>query len=210
MLESLALRLLVPPLCPACGGRAEEGRAICRRCILRLTHEPPVTGRPPKGIAEVASAFRHESVARDLLNAFKFRSGVSLAPLLASLTIDRCRSILDGGSGTLVPVPASVQGRAIRGFDTAALLVTEISAVMPEVESKPGLLTRPAGGRQFGRSRDQRLAGGRGIIATSRFEGNAILVDDVMTTGATLEACARALRAVGAGSVLALTFTRRS
>lgn len=208
MFESLVLRLLVPPLCPACGGPAGEGRFVCSKCFLRLTSEPPVAGRPPTGVAEVASAFRHESVARDLLNVFKFSSGVSLAPFLASQMLERCEAALTGG--TLVPVPASVAGLASRGFDTADLLAREISRSMPDLETRPGLLERPPGVRQLGRSRRERLAGGRGIVATSRLEGVAVLVDDVLTTGATLGSSARALRRAGAGTVRAVTFTRRT
>lgn len=208
MLTELVERIFVPPLCPACGGPAGEGRKLCRVCHARLLGEPPVPGSPPAGIAEVVSAFRHESVARDLLTAFKFRSGASLAPFLAALTLERCSSVL--ASGELVPVPPSRAGAALRGFDTAGLLAVEISKLMPGAEARSGLLARPPGVRQLGRNRRERLAGGRGIVARSRLEREVVLVDDVMTTGATLASCAGALRRAGATEVRAVTFTRRA
>jgi predicted amidophosphoribosyltransferase len=158
-------------------------------------------------VVEAAAAFRHENVARVLLNSFKFRSGAALAPFLASLLLDRCGSVLT--TGTLVPVPPSSSGLAIRGFDTAALLVAELLKLMPDAVSRPALLDRPPGSRQLGSNRRDRLNGGVGIVAVAGLEGPAVLVDDVMTTGSTLSASARALRQAGTTTVRAVTFTRR-
>lgn len=207
MFRNLLERLLVPPLCPACGKHGGEGRVICSRCRLILDSEPPVPCRPPTGIVALATAYRHEGVARNLLNSFKFGSGASLAPVLAALMLERCD--LDRGCGTLVPVPPSSFGLARRGFDTADLLAGELARAIPGLGTAPGLLRRQSGRRQLGRSREERLAGVGDIVAIGDLPGPLLLVDDVMTTGATLRSSARALRRAGADTVRAITFTRR-
>ncbi|MGV1050451.1 MAG: ComF family protein, partial [Solirubrobacterales bacterium] len=70
-------------------------------------------------------------------------------------------------------------------------------------------LARRGSGRQVGRRRAERLAHPPRIRATGAAPRSVMLVDDVLTTGATLSACARALRAAGATRVVAVTFARR-
>lgn len=208
MLGRLVEVLLVPPLCPVCGCRAEEGEAVCGACISRLRAEPPVHVSPPTGLVRVHSAFTHEGPARTLLNAFKFRSGASLAPLVASLILERCRSLPE--SGTLVPVPPSIEGLTTRGFDTAALIARQLTRLRPEAGLDTAVLGRALGSRQLGRTRVERIGSGRRVVAETELGGRVILVDDVMTTGATLAASARAARLAGAITVEAITFSRRA
>ena len=164
--------------------------------------------RPPTGITEAAAAYRHEGVARQLLNSFKFPSGAGLAPFLATLLLERCGPVL--ASGLIVPVPPSREGLAQRGFDTSELLATELGRLSSDLVFRPRLLRRAYGGRQLGRGRRDRLVGPRTTVATSPIEGPVVLIDDVMTTGATLVSSARALREAGASEVRAVTLTRRS
>jgi ComF family protein len=204
----LFANLLVPPVCPACRGRAGEGLAICGACRSALDSEAPVPVRAPAGITGVSAAFRHEGVARQLLTSFKFRSGASLAPFLATLLIERCGPVLE--SGLIVSVPPSREGLAQRGFDTAGLLATELGRLSPELVVRHRLLRRASGGRQLGRGRRDRLVAAQMSVVTPAIEGPVVLIDDVMTTGATLASSARALRGAGAGEVRAVTLTRRS
>lgn len=200
--------LLVPPLCSACGAHSPGASPICSGCRFALDSEPPVPGSLPGGLTAVASAYRHEGVARHLLNAFKFRSGAALAPYLASLMFERCEP--GAVSGTLVSVPASVTGRARRGFDPAALLAAELAKLMPGLDTAPGLLAGRPGRRQLGRTRQERLTRARAVLATREMRGPVLLVDDVLTTGATVSSAARALKEAGAAEVAAITFTRRT
>ena len=207
MLGTLLERLLVPPLCPACRGRTDEGQPVCRACLSRLDGEAPVAGIRPSGAVEVVSAHRHESVARDLLNAYKFRSGASLAPFLATRIIERCGPA--SLAGVLVPVPPSRAGLAQRGFDSAALIARALADLCEEAEVVHGLVGRPGRGRQLGRDRRSRLAVTGGVVTLDGLEGPAILIDDVVTTGATIAASARALRSAGVTVARAVTFSRR-
>lgn len=130
-----------------------------------------------------------------------------MARFLALLMLERCSPMPT--TGVMVSAPPSPNGLARRGYDTAGLLVAELSRLMPDLSARPGMLRRSSGGRQLGRDRSERLAAGRDIVATGGIEGPVILVDDVLTTGATLSASARALRGAGATTVEAVTFTRR-
>jgi predicted amidophosphoribosyltransferase len=94
-----------------------------------------------------------------------------------------------------------------RGFDPAA----EISEALAELTGVPlrPCLVRSGGGRQVGRRRAQRIGHPPQIYPRGEVPRSVLLVDDVLTTGATLSACARALRGAGAIRVCAVTFTRR-
>jgi predicted amidophosphoribosyltransferase len=108
----------------------------------------------------------------------------------------------------LVAVPAHAGRRRRRGYDPAGLLAGALAArtglVLSECLRREG-----RGGRQVGAGRAQRRLAGRIEVVLARPPPvAAVLVDDVHTTGATLEACARALRAGGCRNVAAVTYTR--
>jgi predicted amidophosphoribosyltransferase len=144
-------------------------------------------------------------VARDLVAALKFRHLLPVAELIA----ERIQWLAPGDllSGAIVPVPTAPLRSAIRGFDPAA----EIGAALA---AQTGLelsacLRRRGGGRQVGRRRGQRIGHPPLIGARAKVPRSALLIDDVLTTGATLSSCAQALRSAGTIRVVAITFTRR-
>jgi predicted amidophosphoribosyltransferase len=108
----------------------------------------------------------------------------------------------------LVAVPAHPVRRRTRGFDPAELLARAL-ARRTGLPLTRALTRRAAAQRQLGASRDERRAAGRlGFEARGPAPRTAILVDDVHTTGATLSACAQALKDAGAQRVVALTWAR--
>ncbi|MET0559277.1 MAG: phosphoribosyltransferase family protein [Solirubrobacterales bacterium] len=144
-------------------------------------------------------------MARELVVALKFRQLLSVATLMAG----RIESLAPAHlmSGTLVPVPAAPTRRRQRGFDPAA----ELAGALAE---RAGLtlapcLARRSGRRQVGRGRAARLGAPPTIRAVAPVPRSVLLVDDVLTTGATISSCAQALRAAGAARIVAVTFARR-
>ena len=204
LLQAVATAL-IPPLCAACGRGCRSGATICTRCSRRLAAAEPLAGSGPPGLDRAWSSAPHEGVARDLVAALKFRRLLPVAELIA----DRIHWLAPAAllSGTVVPVPTARLRSAIRGFDPAA----ELAAALAQRTELPisACLTRRGGGRQVGRRRADRIGHPPRIQASGEAPRSVLLIDDVLTTGATLTACAQALRQSGAIRVAAITFTRR-
>jgi predicted amidophosphoribosyltransferase len=195
---------LLGSLCAACGRSCRADAVLCTRCSRRLAEAEPLSGSPP-GLDRAWSSASHEGVARDLVAALKFRRLLPVAELIA----DRIEWLAPAGllSGAVVPVPTATLRVARRGFDPAAEIAAALAA-RTGAEVVP-CLVRSGGGRQVGRRRAQRIGHPPRARPRGEVPRSAILVDDVLTTGATLSACARALRGAGAVRVVAVTFTRR-
>jgi len=215
--------VLAPPSCLACrtplaGARAELCVA-CRHALPWLA-EPRCSrcGLPsPCGVRcpAAAAAFEyawaplaHDGPARQLVAALKFHGALPVARLMAA-QIAACapRELLAGAA--LVPVPLHPARRRARGFDQAALIARALS-------TRTGLPLSPClhrGGRatrQLGADRAARRAAAerQRLSVRGPVPPYVLLVDDVHTTGATLDACARAVRAAGAWRVGALAYAR--
>lgn len=199
------LSVLVPSRCAACGRSCRPEGALCTRCSRRLAAAEPLRGAGPTGLDRAWSSAPHEGVARDLVVALKFRRLLSVAELIA----ERVQWLAPGDllSGTIVPVPTAPLRAAMRGFDPAS----EIASALATRTGLPldPCLSRRGGGRQVGRRRSQRIGHPPRIHARAKVPRSVLLIDDVLTTGATLSSCARALRSAGAIRVVAITFTRR-
>ncbi len=196
---------LVPPTCAACGRSCRAEAALCTRCARRLGAAEPLLGKGPPGLDRAWSSAAYEGVARDLVAALKFRHLLAVADLMA----DRIHWLAPAHmlSGTIVPVPAAPSRLRRRGFDPAGELAGALAERLG-AEVAP-CLARRGGGRQVGRRRAERIGHPPQIHARNTAPRSALLVDDVLTTGATLSACAGALRAAGAARVVAVTFARR-
>lgn len=196
---------LLPSLCAACGRSCRPGAVTCTRCARRLADAAPLAGNGPQGLDRSWSSASHEGVARDLVTALKFRRLLPVAGLMA----ERIRWLAPASllTGTIVPVPTARLRSLWRGFDPAA----EIAAELAERTGMPlsSCLVRVGSGRQVGRRRADRVGHPPQLRPQGEVPRSVLLVDDVLTTGATLSACARSLRGAGAARVAAVTFTRR-
>jgi ComF family protein len=148
----------------------------------------------------------YEGVARDLVAALKFRAAVPLAGTMAAHVAATLPPAL-GEVEALVPVPPHRGRRRRRGFDPAGVLAAALARRL-DVPLQP-CLRRGGGRRQVGASRTQRRDPARLAVRPSGpVPRHALLVDDVYTTGATLDACARVLRGEGCQAVVAIAYAR--
>ena len=193
-----ALPQLAEPLCPVCA-QPTSAPGLCARCAAR---------RP--AFERVTSAYVYTGAARQAILALKFRGRRGLAPVLA-----RAAAValpIPTGSFVLCAVPMHPTRRAERGYNHARLLAEGLSVAWGLPLLPEDALRRVAHTPQQARlDYDARLAN-----VSSAFQAEAqrvagcdvLLVDDVCTTGATLNACAGVLLAAGAARVEGLTIAR--
>ncbi len=216
------LAIVAPPACIAC--RAPLARAdavLCGACLRAL---PWLRGwRCPRcalprhgrgGCAAAAAGFdwawaamAYDGTARALVQALKLRAALPAAGVMAAqIAATLPEEFLPGA--VVVPVPPQPSRRRQRGFDPAGALARSLAPrlALPLV---PALVRHDRAGRQARAGRIARREEGRIVVAAARAIGApALLVDDVHTTGATLDACARALLGGGCEQVVAVTYTR--
>jgi len=193
---------LTPPLCDSCGDPLPTWRTIslplarCPRCR-----------RTTRFVDRARSVGGYEGTLRSIVHALKYEGRRSLARPLAALMRRHGRDVL-GGAACAVPVPLHPSRRRERGFNQAADLAHHLD--LPVV---PALRRVRATTTQTGLPAAQRHRNVRDAFAatpaTREMRGAVVvLVDDVCTTGATLEACARELKTAGVAEVRALTVAR--
>lgn len=224
-LKGAALDLLFPPSCVGCGRR---GALICSSCTAALPRvRLPLCARcgrstasglvcpdcasHPGEIDGIRSVFRFEGCVRQAVHHLKYRGLKALAPPLAH----HMARYLDAHPlprDVLVPVPLHPRRLRERGYNQSALLAREMAAVSP-LSVDEGCLVRRANTPPQTRTRSaeerHRNIAGAFACQDARLKGKQVLlVDDVCTSGATLNACAKALKAGGAASVWALTLAR--
>ena len=231
-LVSELLALAFPPACAACGDLLEEDVPFCPTCELatepvplpgcRRCAEPVEEAGPcarcrfaPPPFTAAHAAFVHTGPLARAIHRFKYEGQSALALPLARALAAEARPWLQslparGPSPVLVPIPLH-RGRLLRrGYDQAALL-TRALAPATGLALRPGLLRRVrATRRQVGLTEAERTENLHGAFAVKGPLPLApvLLVDDVLTTGATARAASGALREAGAARVYVLTLAR--
>ena len=208
-----ALERLTPPCCRLCGlpfgvfpGGADDetsdaGGRLCGPCRRR---------RPAWAYARAAA--RYGDHVRDALHAFKFGGRRALAGPLGALMAELGPALPLAAVDVLVPVPLHPRRLRERGFNQSWLLARRLAAAWGVTARSDVLARRVATAAQTDLGAEARRLNVRGAFVVRRPElvagRHVLLVDDILTTGATAAECALALRAGGAATVGVVTVAR--
>ena len=219
--------LIVPPVCLACQAALSAHHALCAACWRDVTFIraplcermgiplPFETGGPTVSAAALAAppdydraraAAHFSGTARRLVHGFKFSDKQEVRVLLGSWLLSAAHELL-GDAHVIVPVPLSRRRLFWRKFNQAAILSHEIGRRSGLPVSTGVLRRRRATRPQVGLTRAQRRSNVDGAFGVAKRKRaliagqNVLLIDDVITTGATVNACARALKRAGAARV---------
>lgn len=220
-----AVDLVFPPRCALCG---RGGLFLCEECASFLPRalpprcprcwRPTSASEPcleclegPSPLDGVRSTFLYRGPVRELVHALKYSGQAALAEPMARLMETDLRQQAVGAE-LLAPVPLSGWRERTRGYNQSTLLARELASLLGLPLAKDALARSrhtPPQARAATASERRRNVEGAFVSRHRGLAGRSILlVDDVTTTGATLEACAAALKTAGAARVRALTFAR--
>ncbi len=226
--------LIYPPRCPACGEGIGEQSGLCLTCWTQLAipgdpscaacqrpfgsgqSEPAAVCAPcladPPVHDGIAAGTLYNDTSRKLVLSFKHGRKIALAEMLAKLIAARLPEA--NGERLIVPVPLHRWRLWQRGYNQAALLGRELDRAGKGTLMVDALVRRkatPPLGGLGAKARSRQLAGAIAVrdgAAASLKDRDIVLVDDVLTSGATSEACVRVLKRAGAGKVTIACFAR--
>ncbi len=226
--------LIYPPRCPGCGeglaaqdglcpacwnGLTVPGEPACRLCARPFGQEESLEGgvcapcmAGPPNHDGIAAATLYGDVPRKLVLAFKHGGRIAMAPMLARMAAARLPDL--EGDWIVIPVPLHWTRLWRRGYNQSALLAREIARLKNQQLLVDGLIRRKATPSLGGLGRRARARALSGAIAANPRHAallhghQIILVDDVLTSGATSGACVSVLKRAGAEKVLIACFSR--
>jgi ComF family protein len=229
----LAVDVALPRLCPACR-ELVDGEGLCAACWSKLAFIAPpycerlgipfpFDGGPgllsmeaianPPAYGRARAAVRYDEVARQLVHALKYGDRLDLAPVMGRWMAHAGRDLV-AASEAVVPVPLHWRRQWARRFNQSALLAETIAKAGGRPVAHQAVKRVKATPQQVGLDKAARALNVQGAFRVGT-DGKAevagrklVLVDDVLTSGATVDACARALLRAGAANVDVLVFAR--
>jgi ComF family protein len=229
----VALDAVLPPLCPACRKPVADDGGLCPGCWSQLSFiTPPYCERlgipfaydpgpgvlsmqaiaDPPAYERARAAVRYDDIARTLVHALKYGDRLDLAPTLGRW-MEQAGAPLLAEADALVPVPLHWRRLWWRRFNQSAALAEVIAARMKRPVTH-ALARVKATRQQVGLTASERALNVQGAFRVREQERadvkgrRVVLVDDVLTSGATIDACSRALLRAGAAAVDVLVFAR--
>lgn len=199
-----AIRFITPPFCDACGAPFEydSGVPLCASCAAR-----------PPPFERARSAVRYDAASKALILAFKHGDRTEANGLLAGWMVRAAPNLL-AESDVIVPVPLDRWRLLRRRYNQAGLLAAALGRRTGKPVAADAMARVKPAPKRARRSRRERLRAVAGAFAVQERmrpfieDRRVLLVDDVLTTGATARAATRALRNAGARAVDVLTFAR--
>jgi ComF family protein len=216
------LELIFPHFCPGCGKRGVIICDDCLRGVKRINNPCQLCGAPQQGpicyfckdlnlhFDGARAGGLYEGVLREMLLAFKFKGTVEMEKVLTDLMVKAIPPYWK--IDCVIPVPPHKKSLKERGYSTALILGAGVANSL-SLPFYPSLLEwRREVKRQVGLGRQERFLNVRGAIGLTAKEEvkgkRVLLVDDVMTTGATASACSLVLKRAKADRVWVLTAAR--
>jgi len=217
--------VLWPPSCAACDAVLPAPGAFCERCAHEVLELPsvhcPRCAEPGDGVCarcvtqpppweKAWAPFEHEGSLARAIHRFKYEDRADLARPLGLLMAATSRTTLQSMPGVLLPLPLHEARYRTRGFDQAALLAKEVATATGRSLQLDWLTRTRDTARQVGLSEEMREANVHGafVVAADVKDADIVLVDDVLTTGASAREAVRVLTSAGARRVFVLTLAR--
>ena len=198
--------------CGACGRLmlTQSSSGMCRTCVdecTPLAHDSS---------SRAHALFAYEGPLKAPLRRLKYHRDFGVARLFADLLTDRIAALARGHPLTIIPIPMSRLRRYVRGYNHTELIAQQLPLERLHAELLPrGVLCRRHRPAQVGLSRAQRIRNTSGVFSLSRGRQGSLrgrrllLLDDVISTGATLQGCVDALGGAGARDLQGLALLRR-
>jgi ComF family protein len=231
---SIALDTVLPPLCASCRAPLGNPGGLCPTCWSRISFiAPPYCERlgipftydpgpgilsmeaiaDPPSYGRARAAVRYDDIARDLVHRLKYGDRLDLVTTMGQWMSRAGRELL-ADADALVPVPLHWRRLWGRRFNQAAALAKVAAATGGLPVLADALRRKRATPQQVGLSRNERAVNVQGAFAVTQdgkaaiYDKRLVLVDDVLTSGATVDTCARTLLRAGARNVDVLVFAR--
>ena len=208
------LDLLYPPKCAFCRKLVSDGRMLCPNCEGRLpAPEKEMQRQKISGLAVCLSPLYYTGDVRQSLHRYKFQGAAAYYRVYAEL-MSACMKEHGLTADLVTWVPLSRKRLRSRGYDQARLLAEELSQILHKPAEKllvKRVDTKPQSGTGSAEKRRANAAGVYACPQPDRIEGKRILlVDDIVTTGATLCECAKMLHTAGAAEICGVAVASRN
>ena len=228
----LCLDFLIPPTCPICKNRVSESMGLCPKCFSKLdfigNQKCSVCGQPLDAIVpgmaicgsclknpplfhKAISVLKYNDVSKKLILAFKHGDHLELTNLLIKLISLNCSSIIEEND-ILIPVPLHWSRLLKRKYNQSAVIAQKLATKYKKVYDPKTLKRHKATKSQGHLSPQKRKENVKGCLIIrnpSKIQGKKILlIDDVFTTGATINECVKILLKCGAKQVDVLTLAK--